>query len=160
MPSFLANGDMARVVRVRRLHDLYGLRFATLTLAFPDYEGLEETGLAVLDSLHTEATALTREQNDQLFAGVCEDYADTPRKADRMKQVREDAHYNALQIKFGYAITCHKAQGGQWAHVYIDQGYMPDDAFDEDYAHWLYTAFTRATQRLFLVNWPERQTED
>ena len=76
-----------------------------------------------------------------------------------MKQVRQDPYYNALQVKFGYAVTCHKAQGGQWAHVYIDQGYMTDDMAGEDYLRWLYTAFTRATRRLFLVNWPQTQIE-
>ena len=88
---------------------------------------------------------------------VMEDYADVPRKADRMRQLREDDYYNALQIKFGYAVTCHKAQGGQWAHVYIDQGYMTDEMLSADYLHWLYTAFTRATERLYLVNWPKKQ---
>lgn len=87
------------------------------------------------------------------------DYADLPRKADRMKALRADTYYNALQVKFAYAVTCHKAQGGQWAHVYVDQGYMTDDMLTPDYIHWLYTAFTRATERLYLVNWPKSQIE-
>ena len=89
-----------------------------------------------------------------------EDYADIPHKADRIKKVKMDRYYNAVQVKFAYAATCHKAQGGQWAHVYIDQGYMTDDMLTADYMHWLYTAFTRATERLYLVNWPEKQTEE
>jgi ATP-dependent exoDNAse (exonuclease V) alpha subunit len=91
---------------------------------------------------------------------VLEDYADIPLKADRMKRLREDPHFNALQIKYAYAVTCHKAQGGQWAHVYIDQGYMTDEMLTPDYIHWLYTAFTRATETLFLVNWPKTQTDE
>ena len=85
------------------------------------------------------------------------DYADIPYKRDRIKKIKEDPYYNALQIKYAYAVTCHKAQGGQWAHVYLDQGYMTDDMLSPDYIHWLYTAFTRATEKLFLVNWPTSQ---
>ena len=107
-----------------------------------------------------EAPALTREQQQQLFERVQEDYADIPLKADRMKKIKEDRYYNALQVKFAYAVTCHKAQGGQWQHVYIDQGYMTDDMLNSDYLHWLYTAFTRATEKLFLVNWPGTQVEE
>jgi ATP-dependent exoDNAse (exonuclease V) alpha subunit len=87
------------------------------------------------------------------------DYADIPLKSDRLKKLKEDRYYNALQVKFAYAVTCHKAQGGQWAHVYIDQGYMTDDMAGGDYLHWLYTAFTRATEQLFLVNWPEKMID-
>ena len=100
------------------------------------------------------------EQQKQLFDGVMEDYADLPHKEDRLKAIREDEHYTALQVKFAYAVTCHKAQGGQWSHVYVDQGYMTDDMLTPDYIHWLYTAFTRATEKLFLVNWPEEQTQN
>ena len=101
---------------------------------------------------------MTREQQNLLFNGILEDYADVPLKSDRMKRVREDIYYNALQVKYAYAATCHKAQGGQWAHVYVDQGYMTDDMLTPDYVHWLYTAFTRATEKLYLVNWPKEQT--
>lgn len=158
--SFIANGDRAQVIRVRNQRELFGFRFADLTLQFPDYENYELTATAVLDSLTTEAPALTAEQNEQLFNAVMEDYADIPQKRDRLKHIKEDALYNALQIKFAYAVTCHKAQGGQWAHVYVDQGYMTDDMLTPDYIHWLYTAFTRATEKLFLVNWPKTQTRD
>ena len=87
------------------------------------------------------------------------DFADLSRKADRLAKLRADSHFNALQIKYAYAVTCHKAQGGQWAHVYVDQGYMTDDMVNADYFHWLYTAFTRATEKLFLVNWPQEARE-
>lgn len=157
--SFIANGDRACVQRVRNIRELYGFRFADVCLTFPDYNDVELQTTVVLDSLHTEAPALTREQDEQLFNAVMEDYADIRSKAERMKKIKEDPYYNALQVKYAYAVTCHKAQGGQWAHVYIDQGYMTAEMLTPDYIHWLYTAFTRATERLFLVNWPEQQTE-
>ena len=129
------------------MRELYGFRFADVTLEFPDYDTQEEEMAVILDTLTTEAPALTHEQNEQLFRNMLEDYADIPLKADRMKKVREDTYYNALQVKFGYAVTCHKAQGGQWAHVYLDQGYMTDEMLTPDYIHWLYTAFTRASEK-------------
>ncbi len=155
--SFIANGDHAVVRRVRNIRELYGFRFADVALEFPDYNNTELDTVVVLDTLTTEAPALTHEQNDKLFQSVMEDYADVPRKADRMKQLREDEYFNAMQIKFGYAVTCHKAQGGQWAHIYLDQGYMTDEMLTPDYIHWLYTAFTRATEHLYLVNWSKKQ---
>ncbi len=155
--SFLANGDRAVVQRVRNIHELYGFRFAEVTMTFPDYDDYELTATVLLDTLTSEAPALTREQQEQLFNAVMEDYADIPVKADRIKKLKTDRYYNALQVKFAYAVTCHKAQGGQWAHIYLDQGYMTDDMLTPDYIHWLYTAFTRATEKLFLVNWPKTQ---
>ena len=157
--TFIANGDRAVVHRVRNLREFYGFRFADVSLEFPDYDNAEEDMTVILDALMTEAPALTQEQNEQLFQRVLEDYEDIPLKADRMKKVREDEYYNALQVKFGYAITCHKAQGGQWAHIYLDQGYMTDEMLTPDYIHWLYTAFTRATEHLYFVNWPKTQVE-
>ena len=158
--SFIANGDRAIVRSVRNVRELYGFRFADVTLSFPDYDNTEEDMIVILDTLTTEAPALTHEQNEQLFQQVLADYADVPLKSDRMKKIREDDYYNALQVKFGYAITCHKAQGGQWAHIYLDQGYMTDEMLTHDYIHWLYTAFTRATEHLYLVNWPKTQVEE
>ena len=158
--SFLANGDIAVVQRVRNVHELFGFRFADVTMTLPDYDNYELTATVILDSLTTESPALSREQQEQLYNAVMEDYADIPLKADRIKQLKKDKYFNALQIKFAYAVTCHKAQGGQWAHVYIDQGYMTDDMLTPDYIHWLYTAFTRATEKLFLVNWPTTQIEE
>lgn len=158
IPAFLANGDRAKVLKVRRRIDLYGFRFATLLLQFPDYDNYELEATVLLDTLTSEAPALTHEQQEQLFHQIEEDYQDIPLKADRMKVIRQDQFFNALQVKFAYAVTCHKAQGGQWAHVYVDQGYMTDDMLNPDYIHWLYTAFTRATEMLYLVNWPETQT--
>ena len=158
--AFIANGDIAVVQRCRNVHELYGFRFAEVTMQFPDYDNYELTATVILDTLTSEAPALTREQQDHLFHAVMEDYADIPKKADRIRKLKSDRYFNALQIKYAYAVTCHKAQGGQWAHVYLDQGYMTDDMLTPDYIHWLYTAFTRATEKLFLVNWPKTQTED
>lgn len=156
--TFLANGDRAMVQRVRNIRELYGFRFADVWLQFPDYNDYELEATIILDSLHTEAPALSREQNERLFNEVLADYADIPRKQDRVKKLREDIFLNAVQVKYAYAITCHKAQGGQWAHVYVDQGYMTDEMLSPDYLHWLYTAFTRATEKLYLVNWSKSQT--
>ena len=157
--AFIANGDMCVVQRVRNVRELYGFRFADVTLQFPDYDNSEQTIAVILDTLTTEAPALTREQHTQLFERVMEDYAYITRKQERMQKLKTDPHYNALQVKYGYAVTCHKAQGGQWAHVYIDQGFMTDDMLNSDYIRWLYTAFTRATECLYLVNWPPSQIE-
>jgi ATP-dependent exoDNAse (exonuclease V) alpha subunit len=156
--AFIANGDMAIVRRIRNVREFYGFHFADLTLRFPDYDDIELDMTALLDCLQSESPALTAAQQRKLYDGVMEDYADIPRKADRLKALKKDIYYTALQIKFAYAVTCHKAQGGQWQHVYIDQGYMTDDMLTPDYIHWLYTAFTRATERLYLVNWTKEQT--
>ena len=156
---FIANGDRARVLRVRNMRELYGFHFADITLSFPDYDGLELTATTLLDSLQSESPSLTREQSEQLFQQVMADYQHIPLKADRYKALRQDVYFNALQVKYAYAVTCHKAQGGQWSHVYVDQGYMTDDMLSPDYLHWLYTAFTRATEKLYLVNWPKEGKE-
>lgn len=159
LPAFLANGDRAKVMKVSRRIDLYGFHFATLLLKFPDYDNYELEATVLLDTLTSEAPALTHDQQEQLFHKIEEDYQGIPLKADRMKAIRQDPYFNALQVKFAYAVTCHKAQGGQWSHVYVDQGYMTDDMLTPDYIHWLYTAFTRATEMLYLVNWPKTQVE-
>lgn len=153
--SFIANGDRGVVRRVSDYRELYGFHFADVSIEFPDYDNFELDTTVVMDTLTSEAPALTREENERLFNAVMTDYADVPRKAERMKMLRADKYYNALQVKFGYAVTCHKAQGGQWSDVYVDQGYMTDDMITPEYYHWLYTAFTRATSHLYLVNWRE-----
>lgn len=157
--GFLANGDMAEVRRVRRNRELYGFRFADVLLRFPDYDDAEVEATVVLDTLQSEAPALTREQADRLFHAVEEDYAEVTVKRERMKKIKADPYFNALQVKYAYAVTCHKAQGGQWERVFVDQGYMTEEMLGPDYYRWLYTAFTRATEKLYLVNWPEEQSE-
>ncbi len=153
--DFIANGDIARCVRVTNERELFGFRFADCVLSLPDYDDLEINATVLLDTLHAEAPALTQEQNRLLFSRVLEDYADIPYKKDRLKKLREDPYYNALQIKYAYAVTCHKAQGGQWSAVFIDQGYVTEDMIGVDYYRWLYTAFTRATRHVYLVNWKQ-----
>ncbi|MBO6124550.1 MAG: AAA family ATPase [Bacteroidaceae bacterium] len=157
--SFLANGDVAVVRRFRNERELYGFRFADATLRFPDYDNMELDVTVLLDTLQSEAPALTRQQQEQLFNAVWEDYPEIRDKRERMKRLRQDPYYNALQIKYAYAVTCHKAQGGQWQHVYIDQGYVTEEMLTPDYFRWLYTALTRATEKVFLVNWPKEQEE-
>ena len=158
--DFIANGDIAVVRRVRREREMYGFRFADVLLRFPDYNDMELEVKLLLDTLHTETPALPKEMNDKLFYSVMEDYADISVKRERMKKMKADPHYNALQVKYAYAVTCHKAQGGQWKRVFLDQGYMTEDMLSPDYFRWLYTAFTRATETLYLVNWPKEQLED
>jgi exodeoxyribonuclease-5 len=158
--DFIANGDIAVVRRVRREREMYGFRFADVLLRFPDYNDMELEVKLLLDALHTETPALPKEMNDKLFYSVMEDYADISVKRERMKKMKADPHYNALQVKYAYAVTCHKAQGGQWKRVFLDQGYMTEDMLSPDYFRWLYTAFTRATETLYLVNWPKEQLDE
>lgn len=156
--SFIANGDSAEIVRYHNVHTMHGLEFADVTLRFSDYEEVEIECRVILDTLQAEAPALTAEQQTQLYESVLADYAHIPNQRERMKAIRQDPYYNALQIKYAYAVTCHKAQGGQWHEVYVDQGYLPEDLEPLSYFRWLYTAFTRTSGNLYLVNWPKDQT--
>ncbi|MBR7134991.1 MAG: AAA family ATPase [Bacteroidaceae bacterium] len=151
--DFVANGDVAEVVRVGGTEEMYGFRFADVTLSFIDYDDCELDVKIMLDTLTSESPSLTREQNERLFAAVWDDYPEIKSKRKRMKEIRKNPYYNALQVKYAYAVTCHKAQGGQWKRVFIDQGYLPADSINVDYYRWLYTAFTRAGEKLYLVNW-------
>jgi len=151
--NFLANGDMVEVMKIRNFEEMYGLRFATLELRLLDYpeEPFFEAKV-VLDTLYSPSPSLTREQYRSLYDHVSQDYADVSNKTERMELIRKDPYLNALQIKFAYALTCHKAQGGQWQAVFVDQGYLSDEQVDRDFVRWLYTAITRATDELYLVN--------
>ena len=158
--DFIANGDTAIVRRARNERNFYGFTFVDATLEFPDYEDFELDVTVLLDTLQAEAPALTKEQQNTLYNNIMEDYEGDPTlrsKQDKLKALRKDPYYNALQIKYAYAVTCHKAQGGQWTNVFIDQGYMTDELLTPDYFRWLYTAITRATKRVFFVNWPKEQ---
>ncbi len=155
--EFIANGDLAVVRRVRRERELYGFRFADVLFRFPDYDDIEMEVTVLMDTLNNDYPALSRADADRLFQGVWEDYPEITLKRERLKKIKSDPYYNALQVKYAYAVTCHKAQGGQWQSVFIDQGYMTDDMCSPDYFRWLYTAFTRATEQVYLVNWPETQ---
>lgn len=157
--SFIANGDIAVVRRVRRTREMYGFRFADVLLRFPDYDDYEMETTVLLDTLHSESPSLTKEESERLFQSVMDDYAHLTTKKERYEQLRLDPYFNALQIKYAYAVTCHKAQGGQWGCIYLDQGYLPPDTSLIDYYRWLYTAFTRATEQVYLVNWPKSKEE-
>ena len=152
--DFIANGDIVQVLRVRGIKELYGFRFADITVRFQDYD-LEADIKILLDTLQTDTPALSKEQNDKLFYTILEDYADIPTKAGKMKKMKADPYYNVVQIKYAYAVTCHKAQGGQWKNVFLDMGYITEERMGEDFYRWLYTAITRATEHLYLVNIPE-----
>ena len=151
--DFIANGDIAEIIRVNGTEEMYGFRFADVTLSLIDYEDCEIDVKIMLDTLTSESPSLTREENERLFAAVWEDYPEIRSKRKRMELIRKNPYYNALQVKYGYAITCHKAQGGEWKRVFIDQGYISEDMISPDYYRWLYTAFTRASEKLHLVNW-------
>lgn len=157
--EFIANGDMAVVRRVRKTREIYGFRFADVQLTLPDYNDYEVEATVLLDALHSDTPALSKTDNDRLFYTILEDYSDISIKRDRMKKMKADPHYNALQVKYGYAVTCHKAQGGQWKRVFLDQGYITEEMLTPDYFRWLYTALTRATETLYLVNYPKEQIE-
>jgi len=152
--DFIANGDIAEIKRVRKRQELYGFRFADVTLFFPDYE-VEIDAKILLDTLQSDSPSLSFEENNRLFQSVQEDYMETGNKRERMMKMRENPYLNALQVKFGYAVTGHKAQGGQWKNVFIDQGYLTQEMLNQEYLRWLYTTFTRAVERLYLVNWKE-----
>jgi len=150
--SFIANGDIVRVIRIRKYIERYDLRFAEVDICLPDYDNYEFTAIIMLETLCSEVASITEEQNRQFYHSVAEDYAHIPTKAQRYKAIREDPFFNALQVKFAYAVTCHKAQGGQWHCVFLDQGWIKDEMLNVEYLRWLYTAVTRASEKLYLVN--------
>ena len=152
---FIANGDIAEITRIGKYRELYGFRFADVDLKLADYPEIEIQTKIMLDTLMSESPSLTWDENQRLFEAVMADYVDIGNKRDRIKKVKENPYFNALQVKFSYAITCHKAQGGQWKAVFIDQGWLTDDMLNTEFLRWLYTAFTRPTVRLYLVNFKD-----
>ncbi len=153
--SFMANGDVARLKRLRRFEELYGFRFANALLSFPDYDDMEIDCKILLDTISSESPSLTSEQSRRLFTEVEQDYLDIKSKIKRFKEIRENPHFNAVQVKFAYAVTCHKAQGGQWSAVFIDRFLFGDEQMTRDRMRWLYTAITRATERVYFVNFED-----
>jgi exodeoxyribonuclease-5 len=133
---------------------MYGHRFADCTLRLIDYNA-EIEALLLLDVLHEETPALSTEKNKEMFFTVLEDYSELKPKRKQYEQVRNNAYFNAIQVKYAYAVTCHKSQGGQWKTVFIDQGYIPPERVDREYLRWLYTALTRATEKVYLINFPD-----
>lgn len=153
--GFIANGDIARLRRLRRFEEFYGFRFADAVLSFADYDTDIECKI-LLDTIASESPSLTREESTRLFYEVEKDYLDIRSKIKRFKEIRENPHYNAVQVKFAYAVTCHKAQGGQWRAVFVDRMLFGDEPMTKDLLRWLYTAITRATDKLYFVNFDER----
>lgn len=153
--DFIANGDIAEITRIGKYTDIYNHRFVDVSIRLADYQDLEIDAKVMLDTLTIETASLSSEQNNTFFYSVLDDYAHLRTKKERIKKVKEDPYFNALQIKFSYAITCHKAQGGQWNAVFIDQGWINNDMPDIEFLRWLYTAFTRPVEKLYLVNFKD-----
>lgn len=155
--GFVANGDIVELLRIRNVEELYGFRFADVTIRFLDYPEEKEIDVKIiLDTLMSESAALTQADNNRLFQAVMADFQDIPSRRERMEKVKASPYFNALQVKFAYALTCHKTQGGQWDTVFIDQGYLTDQMLNLEFLRWLYTAVTRATKKLFLINFEDR----
>ena len=155
---FIANGDVVVVKRVRSTTELYGFRFAEVEIELPDYD-IETEVVVLLDTLTAEGPSLTVEDQQRLFAAVMEDYVDIAGQRDRIKAVKDNRYFNALQVKYGYCVTCHKSQGGQWSDVYLDLGYINPEHLGIDFYRWMYTAFTRAQKTLYLVNMSDDMSE-
>ncbi len=153
-PGFIANGEVVEIKKVRKIIELYGFQFAEVKISLPDYpEEPDFNTVLLLDTIHAETSGLTYEQSNQLYEKVIEDYEDEPTKYKRFKKVKENPYFNALQVKYAYAVTCHKAQGGQWDHVFVEQPYT--EQIDENYLRWIYTAFTRAKKKIYLLGFKE-----
>jgi len=158
--DFIANGDIAEIVSIYKHEELYGFRYANVSLRLIDYPDIEFDCKILLDTLAIESAALTSEQNRQLFDAVSEDYQEIRSKKTRWVKIKANPYFNALQVKFAYAVTCHKAQGGQWKAVFVDQGYVTEEMLNLEFLRWLYTAFTRPTERLYLVNFNKEFFEE
>jgi exodeoxyribonuclease V len=156
--DFIANGDIVKVLKVRKFTERYGFRYALVQLHLVDYD-IEFEAWIILDTLTVESAALSREENYRLYQGILEDYSHLDTRKKQYKAIKEDSFFNALQVKYAYAVTCHKAQGGQWKSVFIDQGYVFEDNIDKEYLRWLYTAITRATEELYFINFPKEFIE-
>ena len=152
--DYIANGDIAKLQKISRFEERYGLHFAEARISFPDYDDQEIIAKVILDTLESESASLTYEQSNMLYQGVNEDYAHLTTKKKRYEAVREDKYYNALQLKYANAITCHKSQGGQWKCVFVDNAFWQDELTLDD-LKWLYTAITRASEKVYLVNFKD-----
>lgn len=155
--SFIANGDMIEITRINKFEEMYGFHFADVDIQLTDYEEAPTLSVKIImEALYSDSPALTNEEAKRLYQAVEEDYMDIPRAADRRKAMKENPYYNALQVKFGYALTCHKTQGGQWNNVFVEAPYLPDDTtIEHSDLRWLYTAMTRAKEKVYLVNFKE-----
>ena len=156
--DFIANGDIIRVEKVLGTEEVHGHMFANILISLPDYQDVEMEVKVLLDVINLEAASLNYEQQKTLYLSVSEDYSGEVNKKKIAEKISSDPYYNALQVKFAYAVTCHKAQGGQWKSVFLDQGYFTEEMLSIEYLRWLYTAFTRASEKLYLVNFAKQFT--
>lgn len=155
--GFIANGDMAEIMKIVNREEQYGFNFCDCIIRFTDYPNLPEQTVKLLtDSMYTDSPALSADDQKRLYAAILDEVRDEPSKGLRMAHVKKNPYYNALQVKFSYAITCHKSQGGQWPVVFIDQGYLTDENINQGFVRWLYTALTRATEKVYLINFNEK----
>jgi exodeoxyribonuclease-5 len=155
--GFIANGDIVEVLSARHYEELYGFHFVDVSLRFVDYPDMPDVDCKLLlETLHSESPSLTRDESLRLFNAVLADYVDLPTRAEQLNAVRNNEYFNALQVKFAYSLTCHKTQGGQWPVVFVEQGYLSDDMIDRDYLRWIYTALTRASHKVYLLNFEDR----
>ena len=150
--DFIANGDIVEIVKIFGFEERYGFNFANVLIRFVDYKDLEIRTKILLDTLTSESPALNEGDNRKLFYEIMNDYSEIKSKRKKINEVRENPFFNALQVKFAYAVTCHKAQGGQWKTVFIDHGYMTEESLNIEFLRWLYTAFTRAIDKVYIVN--------
>jgi exodeoxyribonuclease-5 len=156
-PAFIANGDIIELLKIEKYEEIYDHRFAEATIRLIDYPGQHELRVKLmLDTIMINGPSLSYNDQKNFFAEVLKDYENIPSRRKRIEEVKNNPYYNALQVKFGYALTCHKTQGGQWKHVFIDQGYLTEEHINQEYFRWLYTALTRATEKVYLVNFHER----
>jgi len=154
--SYIANGDMAELLSIQRIEEIYGFKFADVNIRLNDYEHAPELSVKLLlDTIYEDGPSMNEEKRKKLMNAVSEDYLELGDKRLIYQALQNDPYFNALEIKFGYAVTCHKSQGGQWPLVFIDLGYFKEDMLDRNFVRWLYTAITRATEKVFLVNFPQ-----
>ena len=155
--SFIANGDMIEIMKINKFEELYGFHFADVEIQLMDYEDAPSLSVKILlETLHSDSPALTSDEAKKLYQAVEEDYMDIPKAADRRKAMKDNPYFNALQVKYGYALTCHKTQGGQWNNVFVEAPYLPEETILElGDLRWLYTAITRASEKVYLVNFKD-----
>lgn len=159
--SFIANGDMAEIQKITHYEEMYGFRFADVELSFPDYPDAQNLDVKIiLDTLNSNSASLSEEENMRLLQAIEADYMDIPNRRERYKAMKKNPWFNALQVKFAYALTCHKTQGGQWKNVFVDSSLNLKDDVEKEDLRWLYTAVTRAQERLYFVNFKEEFFED
>ncbi len=158
--GFIANGDIAEVIKIRKYEEKYGFHFVNVILRFIDFKDVEIDCKIILDTLTIETPSLSQDDLKRLFEAISEDYPEIRNKRTLWEKIRENEYFNALQVKFSYALTCHKSQGGQWKAVFLDHGYLTAEMIDREYLRWAYTAFTRPTEKLYLVNFNKEFFDD